>query len=76
VFEDKPESWEAVRWLNSMPASEGDTFQLYLQKWHSAVPAKHKPFVKQIGDLYGIQIATEQAKAEQRVGLDNGCRRG
>lgn len=59
VFQDKPESWEAVRWLNSVPADEGDTFQQYLQKWQSAVPAKHKAFVKQIGDLYGIEIATE-----------------
>ena len=72
VFEEKPESWEAVRWLNSVPAAEGDTFLQYLQKWHKAVPAKHKPFVKQIGDLYGIEIATDEVENEQRAGLDNG----
>lgn len=71
VFEDNPESWEAVRWLNCVPAAEGDTFQQHLQKWHGAVPTKHKPFVRQIGDLYGIEIATDEGGTERREGLDN-----
>ncbi len=64
VFEDNPKSWETVRWLNSASAAEGDTFQQYLQKWHSAVPAKRKPFVRQVGDLYGISVVTVEAAVD------------
>ena len=54
LFEEKPERWEAVRWLNHAPSPEGETFGEYLQKWHDAVPEKHRPFVKRIAELYGI----------------------
>jgi len=54
LFEEKPERWEAVRWLNQAPSPEGETFEEYLQKWRDAVPARHKPFVKRITELYGI----------------------
>ncbi|MCY2989094.1 MAG: hypothetical protein NTY19_14660 [Planctomycetota bacterium] len=56
LFEERSDRWEAVRWLNSTPASEGDTFLVYLQKWHDAAPAKHQPFVKKVADLYGVAI--------------------
>jgi hypothetical protein len=64
LFEEKPQRWEAVRWLNNSPSPEGETFPEYLQKWHDAVPDKHRPFVGRIADLYGIEIARkEQAPA-------------
>jgi len=56
LFEQQPQRWESVRWLNSTPASEGDTFAVFLQKWHDAVPAKHRLFVKQVAALYGVAI--------------------
>jgi hypothetical protein len=56
LFEERPERWEAVRWLNSSPAREGDTFAAYLQKWHDAAPARHQSFVKKVADLYGVAI--------------------
>lgn len=56
LFEEQPERWEAVRWLNSSPPREGKTFTEYLQEWHDAVPARHKPFVAKIAGLYGVAI--------------------
>ncbi|MCX7047856.1 MAG: hypothetical protein NTX50_20515 [Candidatus Sumerlaeota bacterium] len=56
LFEEQPEQWEAVRWLNSAPASEGDTFAVYLQKWHNAVPKNRQPFVQKIAGLFGVSI--------------------
>lgn len=53
MFEEQPDRWEAVRWLNSTPPQEGDTFATYLQNWHDAAPAKHQPFVQKIADLFG-----------------------
>lgn len=58
LFEAQPESWEAVRWLNSgEPSKDGVTFQQYLEKWHGAAPEKHKAFVRKIAGLYGVKIA-------------------
>jgi hypothetical protein len=63
ILEAQPESWEAVRWLNSLPSREGETFRQYLEKWHGAVPEKHRAFVRKVAGHYGIAI---QAPAEPR----------
>jgi hypothetical protein len=56
VFEEQPDRWEAVRWLNSTPPREGDTLATYLQNWHDAAPPKHQPLVRKIGDLFGVAL--------------------
>jgi hypothetical protein len=57
LFEERPERWEAVRWLNSAPAPQGETFDKYFKRWHGAVPKRHKPFVEKVAALYGISVA-------------------
>ncbi|MCL4201690.1 MAG: hypothetical protein KJ000_04295 [Pirellulaceae bacterium] len=54
LLEKQPERWEAVRWLNTIPPRDDDTFAMYLQNWHDAVPEKHKPFVQKLASLYGV----------------------
>ena len=56
LFEEEPTRWEAVRWLNSAPSPAGETFKQYLQKWHTAAPKRHQPFVRKIADLYGQKL--------------------
>ena len=56
LFEEQPEHWEAVRWLNSSPSPAGEPFGKYLQRWYDAVPQKHQPLVRKIGDLFGVSI--------------------
>ncbi|NWK56422.1 hypothetical protein HW115_12430 [Verrucomicrobiaceae bacterium N1E253] len=56
LFEEKPEHWEAIRWLNTKPATKGMSFARYLKKWHDSVPHKHKSFVKKISKLYGVSV--------------------
>ena len=56
LFEEEPTRWEAVRWLNSAPSPADETFNQYLQKWHTAVPKRHQPFVKTIAHLYGQKL--------------------
>jgi len=73
LFEERPERWEAVRWLNRAPAREGDTFGAYLQKWHDAAPARHQPFVKKVADLYGVAIQSN-APAEAVVSAEDAAR--
>lgn len=54
LFEEDPNRWETIRWLNNTPSVEGETFQQYLRNWHAAVPERHKPFVKKVATLYGM----------------------
>ncbi len=56
-FERTPEAWESIRWINASPAVAGDSFRQYLQKWQAAAPSKHRPFIRRIAALYGIEIA-------------------
>jgi len=56
LFEEDPRRWEAVRWLNTAPSPEGETFRDYLGRWHQAVPDRHKAFVGRIAKLYGVEL--------------------
>ena len=57
-FEEKPERWDAVRWLNSPPRQKGETFQQYLRKWRDAVPRRHRAFVEKLAGLFGVSIGS------------------
>ena len=57
-FEEKPERWDAVRWLNSPPRQKGETFQQYLRKWRDAVPRRHRAFVEKLAGLFGVPIGS------------------
>ena len=63
LFEERPERWEAVRWLNSTPPRDGDTLAKYLQNWHKAAPAKHQSFVRDVSNLYGVTL-----RVDHRIG--------
>jgi hypothetical protein len=56
LFEERPEHWEAVRWLNNTPSPKGEPLEKYLQRWHDAVPQKHRALIEKIGDLFGVSI--------------------
>lgn len=58
LFEAGPESWAAVGYLNMETLDDSDTFKSYLESWHRHCPAKHKEFVRQIGDLFEIKISS------------------
>jgi hypothetical protein len=54
LFECEPERWEAIRWLNSSPSPDGETFRAYLRKWHDAAGADHRPFIRRLAGLFGV----------------------
>jgi hypothetical protein len=67
LFEERPQRWEAVRWLNSTRAPEGETFAAYLQRWHDAAPARHQSFVKEVADMYGVKIRSNAPAEPQET---------
>jgi hypothetical protein len=56
LVERQPEHWNAIRWVNSSPSPEGETFVQYLAKWRAAVPEKHKMFVDSVAEIYGMEL--------------------
>jgi len=61
LFEEEPNRWEAIRWLNTGPSPEGEPFRVYLGRWHRAVPERHKAFVERIAKLYGVELPSGDA---------------
>ncbi len=60
LFEKTSSGWRAIRYLNMGDASENQSFQTYLSKWHQRVPEKHKPFVLSIARAFEIEITNQQ----------------
>lgn len=56
LLEEQPENWEAFRWLNTTPATPGDAFPVYLQKWHDAAPDARRPFIRSVAELFGFSL--------------------
>ncbi|MBQ96756.1 MAG: hypothetical protein CMP30_02015 [Roseibacillus sp.] len=56
LLERNPGHWDAIRWLNSSPSPQGETFLHYLTKWHRAVPPQHTKFVATIASLFGLSL--------------------
>jgi hypothetical protein len=51
LFEETPEEWAAVEYLNSEPAGKAPSFKEHLQAWQRNCPEKHKEFVARIARL-------------------------
>ena len=67
LFEEKPERWEAVRWLNGPKQGKGQPFEKYLRNWCDAAPDRHKAFIRKLAGLYGISLPDSEAEAEGEV---------
>lgn len=59
LFEKEPEHWNAVRYLNSVPAEKGITLREYFAKWHKATPARHRAFVLRIAGAFGAAVTSD-----------------
>ena len=62
-LEEDPRRWEAIRWLNSSPSPEGQTFREYLSNWRQATPERHRPFVDEIAGWFEIELEGQAAVA-------------
>jgi hypothetical protein len=56
LLEKNPHYWESIRWLNAKPSPKNQTFKQYLNAWYQAVPKRHQVFVKEVADLYEIEV--------------------
>lgn len=56
IFEKYPNSWITVRLLNLGKPAENETLASYLSGWHARVSNQHRPMVKEIADLFSIEL--------------------
>jgi hypothetical protein len=56
LFEHQPKSWETIGWLNDCEPHGTRPFAAHLGDWHARVPARHRPFVRQVAGEFGIRI--------------------
>ncbi|MGH8727291.1 MAG: hypothetical protein ACREV9_03855 [Burkholderiales bacterium] len=52
MFEQNPEHWSAIGYLNLQPT--GGSFEEYLNHWHELVPESQKGLVESTMDLFGV----------------------
>ena len=57
LFEQQPDCWEAMEWLDDDTCG---TFLEYLADWHARVPEKHRSFVRQIAQEFGLEISGDK----------------
>jgi len=56
LLEKSPGHWEAVGYLNLGDPAASKTFTGYLSAWHAHSPERHKPFVRSVAELLGIEL--------------------
>ncbi len=55
LFEDEPNGWQALAWLNQDKSDGQKDFEGYLRAWHGRTPEQHKAFIVKIMRLFGFE---------------------
>ena len=63
LFEEYPEGWAALSYLNLEESDATGPFQTYLQNWHRNTPERHRPFVARIVELFGYPVAGQTSRS-------------
>ena len=67
LFEDNPEFWRSIKYLNPQTASAGKTFAGYVQDWLNASPDKRLP--RAVADMFGLSMdAVTGSTAQEGLG--------
>lgn len=52
LFEENPQIWEAIGYLN--PGAKSSSFREYLRSWHASAPEDYKDIIRYIMALFGF----------------------
>jgi hypothetical protein len=56
LFEEHPEAWSTIAYLNLQESDATGSFQQYLANWHRNTPERLRPFVVKIIELFGFPV--------------------
>jgi hypothetical protein len=68
LFEQDPENWDAVRYLNLDPADARNSLKQYLHNWYANAPQTHRQFIAHVLGL--LHVDSGEALALTRAKLD------
>ena len=68
LFEERPQHWEAITWLNDGKLRKARTFADFLTAWMAVAPAKHQRIVGQIAGAFAIAPTDLQAGPRRSPG--------
>ena len=57
LFEEYPEAWSAIGYLNLQESDATGSFPQYLSNWYRNTPERLRPFVVKIIELFGFAVA-------------------
>ncbi len=55
IFQDDPQGWESLNWLNLGENDDALEFDAYLAAWRDRMPERHKAFIAKIQMLFDFQ---------------------
>ena len=59
LFEEYPEAWSTIGYLNLEESDATGSFQQYLGNWYRNTPERLRPFVVKIIELFGFAVAEQ-----------------
>ncbi len=63
LFEENPEYWGAIGYLNLEEEDATGSFEQYLANWYRNAPDQYKPFIEKTIRMFGLQPQTAVAAA-------------
>ena len=66
LFQDNPQNWEALHYLNLDPADARNTLRDYLHNWYDNAPTEHKQFVRNVLALFRLDDVAPNNLAASR----------
>jgi hypothetical protein len=64
LFEENPDSWDALHYLNLDPGDARNDFGQYLRNWYANAAPGHRAFVASVLNLFGIDDAAPSGVAQ------------
>jgi len=62
LFEESPESWQSLRYLNLGNPEENLSLKEYLEGWHQRVPQRHREFILRVAKRFEIDLVKADIK--------------
>lgn len=57
LFEEYPEAWSTIAYLNLQESDATGSFQQYLANWYRSTPEHQRPLVTKVIELFGFAVA-------------------
>jgi len=72
LFEESPETWSTIAYLNLQESDATGSFQQYLANWYRGTPEQQRPLVAKVIELFGFVVAEQMTSRSAPVDAPQG----